>query len=138
MKKGFTCTSNLEGTTRPQNYGNRPTPIPKCRPVGRRGDGIRELGSFSLINLHESSAAMIPSCFGAACAQELEAVVAKRGAGLYRPGDRGWVKIKNREYWRYEMERESAITKRRPRVRSSKSAALAATTQSRAGVFKRA
>lgn len=30
----------------------------------------------------------------------------------YRPGERGWVKTKNR-YWRYELERESAINKRR-------------------------
>jgi hypothetical protein len=29
---------------------------------------------------------------------------------------RGWTKIKNRAYWRYELERESAINKRRPRV----------------------
>jgi hypothetical protein len=35
---------------------------------------------------------------------------------LNRPGDRGWVKIKNREYWRYEMERESAMN--RPRQRT--------------------
>jgi hypothetical protein len=28
---------------------------------------------------------------------------------------RGWVKIKNREYWRYELERESAINARRVR-----------------------
>jgi hypothetical protein len=29
------------------------------------------------------------------------------------PGERGWVKIKNRSYWRYQLERESAINKRR-------------------------
>jgi bifunctional non-homologous end joining protein LigD len=39
----------------------------------------------------------------------LEGVVAKRLRGSYRPGERGWVKIKNREYWRYALERESAI-----------------------------
>jgi bifunctional non-homologous end joining protein LigD len=57
-----------------------------------------------------------PALFNAVCAHELEGVVAKRRAGLYRPGERGWVKIKNREYWRYEMEREGAITaaKRQP------------------------
>jgi hypothetical protein len=27
--------------------------------------------------------------------------------------ERGWVKMKNREYWRYEMERGSAINNRR-------------------------
>jgi hypothetical protein len=29
--------------------------------------------------------------------------------------ERGWVKVKNRAYWRYEMERESAIHARRVR-----------------------
>ena len=46
---------------------------------------------------------------------ELEGVGAKRRGSLYRPGQRGWIKIKNRNYWRYELERESAITK--PRVK---------------------
>jgi bifunctional non-homologous end joining protein LigD len=54
--------------------------------------------------------------FEAVCAHELERVVAKRRTSFYRPGERGWVKIKNREYWRYEMERESAITHRRQRT----------------------
>jgi hypothetical protein len=45
-------------------------------------------------------------------------VVTKRRAGLYRPGDRGWVKIKNREYWRYEIEREGAITAAKRRQRA--------------------
>jgi bifunctional non-homologous end joining protein LigD len=53
--------------------------------------------------------------FDAVCTHELEGVVAKRRDSRYRPGERGWVKIKNREYWRYEMERESAINKRRQR-----------------------
>ena len=43
--------------------------------------------------------------------------MAKRRASLYRPGDRGWVKLKNREYWRYELERECAITAARQRKR---------------------
>jgi hypothetical protein len=29
---------------------------------------------------------------------------------------RGWLKIKNRRYWRYELERESAISRRGERV----------------------
>jgi bifunctional non-homologous end joining protein LigD len=53
--------------------------------------------------------------FEAVCAHELEGVVAKRRNGLYRPGERGWVKTKNRSYWRWEMEHESAINK--PRVK---------------------
>jgi bifunctional non-homologous end joining protein LigD len=53
--------------------------------------------------------------FEAVCERELEGVVAKRRAGRYRPGERGWVKIKNRNYWRYEIERESAMNMKRVR-----------------------
>jgi ATP-dependent DNA ligase len=42
--------------------------------------------------------------------------VAKRVDSAYRPGARGWIKIKNRDYWRYEIERESAINVRRERM----------------------
>jgi hypothetical protein len=31
---------------------------------------------------------------------------------MYRPGERGWVKVKNRAYWRWEIEREGAIRAR--------------------------
>jgi bifunctional non-homologous end joining protein LigD len=51
----------------------------------------------------------------AVCAHDLEGVVAKRRTSTYRPGERGWVKTKNRGYWRYDLERESAIN--RPRVK---------------------
>jgi bifunctional non-homologous end joining protein LigD len=56
--------------------------------------------------------------FEAVCAHELEGVVAKRRGGRYLAGQRGWVKTKNRSYWRYEMEREAAIEgrSRRPRM----------------------
>jgi bifunctional non-homologous end joining protein LigD len=54
--------------------------------------------------------------FEAVCERELEGIVAKRVDGRYRPGERGWVKIKNRNYWRYELERESATNKRRERM----------------------
>jgi bifunctional non-homologous end joining protein LigD len=53
--------------------------------------------------------------FEAVRAHELEGVVAKRRNSRYRPGERGWVKTKNRDYWRYELERESALNK--PRVK---------------------
>src|SRR5262245_35701393 len=53
--------------------------------------------------------------FEAVCAHELEGVVAKRRSGRYQPGERGWVKTKNRDYWRYEMEREGALKSRRVR-----------------------
>ncbi len=51
--------------------------------------------------------------FEAVCTHELEGIVTKHKSGRYRPGYRGWVKVKNRDYWRYEMERESAINQRR-------------------------
>jgi hypothetical protein len=31
------------------------------------------------------------------------------------PGERGWVKVKNRAYWRWELEREGASKIRRER-----------------------
>jgi bifunctional non-homologous end joining protein LigD len=52
----------------------------------------------------------------AVCEHELEGVVAKRRSGRYVSGERGSVKVKNRDYWRYELERESAINKRPQRV----------------------
>ena len=51
----------------------------------------------------------------AVCEHELEGVVAKRQSGRYTPGGRGWVKTKNRDYWRYEIEREGAFKIRRER-----------------------
>jgi bifunctional non-homologous end joining protein LigD len=54
--------------------------------------------------------------FEAICERELEGIVAKRTDSRYRPGERGWIKVKNRNYWRYELERESAINKRRQRA----------------------
>ena len=53
--------------------------------------------------------------FEAVCGHGLEGIVAKRLNGRYRPGDRGWIKVKNWDYWRYEIERESAISKKRVR-----------------------
>jgi hypothetical protein len=41
-------------------------------------------------------------------------VVAKRLNEPYRPGERAWIKHKNRDYWRYEIEREGAMSLRRP------------------------
>ena len=51
----------------------------------------------------------------AVCAHELEGVVAKPRRSRYMPGERGWIKTKNRDYWRYEMEREGASKIRRVR-----------------------
>jgi bifunctional non-homologous end joining protein LigD len=46
----------------------------------------------------------------------LEGVVAKRWRETYRPGERGWIKTKNRAYWRWELEREGAMRARTRRL----------------------
>jgi bifunctional non-homologous end joining protein LigD len=53
-----------------------------------------------------------PALWDAICEHELEGVVAKRLHERYFPGERAWVKVKNRTYWRYELEREGAIRSR--------------------------
>ena len=39
----------------------------------------------------------------AVCKHELEGVVAKPLRSRYMPGERGWIKTKNRDYWRLEF-----------------------------------
>ena len=51
----------------------------------------------------------------AVCEHELEGAVAKRRSSRYLPGRRDWIKVKNRDYWRYEIEREGAFKIRRER-----------------------
>jgi bifunctional non-homologous end joining protein LigD len=59
--------------------------------------------------------------FAAACAQGLEGVVAKRRREPYRPGERAWIKVKNRAYWRHGEQIESLrkSIERRRRLRSA-------------------
>jgi bifunctional non-homologous end joining protein LigD len=45
-----------------------------------------------------------PALYAAVCEQGLEGMVAKRSASTYRPGQRGWIKIKNPGYWRRDQE----------------------------------
>ena len=45
--------------------------------------------------------------FTAVSAMGLEGVVAKKRSSRYRPGDRGWIKVKNPSYWRRGSEREA-------------------------------
>jgi hypothetical protein len=56
-----------------------------------------------------------PALFDAVCEQELEGIVAKRLNERSPPGERAWVKTKNRSYWRYEIERESRAERERSR-----------------------
>jgi ATP-dependent DNA ligase len=53
--------------------------------------------------------------FAAVCELGLEGVVAKKHSSLYRPNDRGWVKI-NPNYWRRDAEREAMAHKHERRL----------------------
>jgi ATP-dependent DNA ligase len=57
-----------------------------------------------------------PALFAAVVEAELECIVAKRVDQTYQPGERSWVKIKNRAYWRFGQERELAQSRRRQRL----------------------
>jgi bifunctional non-homologous end joining protein LigD len=54
--------------------------------------------------------------FAAVVEQGLEGIVAKPLAGAYRPGERDWLKVKNRRYWRFGQELELAQSRRRTRA----------------------
>ena len=56
--------------------------------------------------------------FTAVCELGFEGVVAKNHSSLYRPGDRGWVKVKNPNYWRRDAEREAMGLKHERRART--------------------
>ena len=53
--------------------------------------------------------------WAAICEHELEGVVCKRLYEPYLCGERSWLKVKNRSYWRYELEREGALRSRQAR-----------------------
>jgi bifunctional non-homologous end joining protein LigD len=55
--------------------------------------------------------------FAAVCEQGLEGVVAKRRSERYRSGERRWIKVKNRAYWRYGEELASLRRSLERRVR---------------------
>jgi len=57
--------------------------------------------------------------FASVCELGLEGVVAKNHSGSYQPGQRGWVKTKNPDYWRRESEIESIRQSRERRARST-------------------
>jgi ATP-dependent DNA ligase len=43
----------------------------------------------------------------------LEGIVAKKRSEPYRPGERAWIKVKHRHYWRFGQELERARRGRR-------------------------
>jgi ATP-dependent DNA ligase len=54
--------------------------------------------------------------FAAVVEQGLEGIVAKPRTSTYRLGQPGWLKIKNRGYWRFGQELELAQSRRGTRV----------------------
>ena len=54
--------------------------------------------------------------YGATLNLGFEGIVAKRRSDPYRPGERGWVKVKHRAYWRFGAELERASRPGRPRA----------------------
>jgi bifunctional non-homologous end joining protein LigD len=48
-----------------------------------------------------------PELYQAVCEHGLEGIVAKELASAYRPGQRGWIKIKSPGYWRRDQELEA-------------------------------
>jgi ATP-dependent DNA ligase len=50
--------------------------------------------------------------YTAVCELGFEGVVAKKHSSLYRPGEKGWVKVKNPGYWRREAELEAVVRSR--------------------------
>ena len=73
------------------------------------------LDSLNLHGEHWQTSALFndgPALAQVAEEKGLEGVVAKRAAERYKPGERTWVKVKNRDYWRYPLELE-AVRERR-------------------------
>src|SRR5690348_16241950 len=48
--------------------------------------------------------------FDVAPEKGLEGIVAKRAVERYPPGERAWVKVKNRDYWRYPLELDAVLS----------------------------
>jgi hypothetical protein len=72
------------------------------------GGVLADLGVLRKTEQDDAGAARV-----CALADEGQLRVAKRWRSCYRPGERGWVKVKNRSYWRYELERGAAIKRKR-------------------------
>lgn len=94
------------------------------RPYADRRPLLDELGLRSgpwvVADAFEDGAAL----FAAACERGLEGVVVKRRSERYRPGERAWIKVKNRSSWRYGEELEALQKEHRAEAAPSCSRAL--------------
>ena len=86
-----------------------------CNPWSQRRALLEELGversCIRLSGVFDDGSVL----FDAVVEYRLEGVVAKKRNGIYRPGCRGWTKIKNPSYWWRESEIEH-MQKRRNRT----------------------
>jgi bifunctional non-homologous end joining protein LigD len=77
-----------------------------CNPWSDRRSVLEQLELSSPLCLVADAFDDGEALFQAVCSHGLEGIVAKRRSGRYRPGYRGWVKVKNPAYWRRESEVE--------------------------------
>jgi bifunctional non-homologous end joining protein LigD len=81
------------------------------RPYSARRDLLEDLDLrgpwWATCDVFDDGAAL----YTAVCAHGLEGVVAKKRSERYRPGERGWVKLKNPSYWRRDDERDYLFVK---------------------------
>jgi len=88
------------------------------RPFAERRGLLEELvvarPGWALSETFDDGAAL----YAAVCEHGLEGVVAKKRSSHYRPGERGWVKTKNPDYWRRDDEREAIARFRERRAAS--------------------
>jgi len=89
-----------------------------ARPYSERRRKLERLGlegsAWATVETFEDGAAL----FTAVCKLGFEGVVAKNHSSLYRPNDRGWVKVKNPTYWRRDAEIEAMARKHERRART--------------------
>jgi ATP-dependent DNA ligase len=69
-----------------------------------------------------------PELFDAVCRHGVEGVVGKGLDEAYLPGERAWLKVKNRNYWRLPYEIEAIQRSRERSSRASASSPIASCT----------
>lgn len=101
-----------------------------ARPYQERRDLLEALGLQGPTWVTPEAFDDGPSLWAAVCEYGLEGVIAKKLTSRYQPGQRGWVKVKNRKYWRRESELESMqqAAERRNRRRAKAAPKVAAAT----------
>jgi ATP-dependent DNA ligase len=82
-------------------------------PNGGRSSKRSSYGEQGSVRRRSSTTARL---FAAVVHQGLEGIVAKPRSRTYRPGEREWLKVKNRGYWRFGQE--TTQSRRRTRAMS--------------------